>query len=241
MRVAGRCAGPPAALRGPGNAAPPAGERGGLRRRLRQRLALGDLRGQRALSPRPRRAPPRPAARSPAPRCTRSCAPAPSASRSAWPGGSGTTCLRERRSAPARPDPSPSSSSSPPNPAALTEGVEEVGDLLDGAGDHLDVLAVGPVLVDLSLHRVLLHRHGRRRRPRMRAASSSSSSSSSRPPAGSAPRPAAVAVAVRAARLLRDSGLRRQRAARPGGAEPWAALPRLRRPPSPPSLPPELR
>lgn len=42
-----------------------------------------------------------------------------------------------------------------------TEGVEEVRDLLDRAGDHLDVLSVRPVLVDLALHRILLHRHDR--------------------------------------------------------------------------------
>lgn len=45
--------------------------------------------------------------------------------------------------------------------AGRTEGIEEVRDLLDGAGDHFDVLAVGPVLVDLALNRVLLHRHDR--------------------------------------------------------------------------------
>lgn len=81
---------------------------------LCQRLALGDLPGRgtasatagpgpgRALSRPPGRPPP---PRSPGPRCTRSCARGPSASRSGWPAGTGTTCLRrsgsERPRAPA--------------------------------------------------------------------------------------------------------------------------------------------
>lgn len=44
---------------------------------------------------------------------------------------------------------------------APTEGIEEVRDLLNGAGDQFDVLAVRPVLVNLALDRVFLNRHGR--------------------------------------------------------------------------------
>lgn len=44
---------------------------------------------------------------------------------------------------------------------APTEGVKEVRDLFNGAGDQFDVLAVRPVLVNLALDRVFLNRHGR--------------------------------------------------------------------------------
>lgn len=40
-----------------------------------------------------------------------------------------------------------------------TERVEEVGDLLNAAGDHFYVLPVRPVLVDLPLHWVFLASH----------------------------------------------------------------------------------
>lgn len=143
---------------------------------------------------------------SPGLRCTRFSAPAPSASRSGWPAGTGTTCLRGGGSETPRAAAPPGPARPQPLPRALTEGVEEVRDFLDGAGDHLDVLAVGPVLVDLPLHRVLLHRHGRRRRRACAGAAP-------RPPGASGPRclgawpgPAALLAAVRvaAARLLRD-------------------------------------
>lgn len=110
-----------------------------------------------------------------------------------------------------------------PPPRALTEGVEEVRNFFDGAGDHLDVLAVGPVLVDLPLHRVLLHRHGRRRRRRACA--------------GAAPRPPArclrAALPRGPARARRAPRCRRCRCrSAPAGPPPSVPGPRSRPPPA---------
>lgn len=40
-----------------------------------------------------------------------------------------------------------------------TKRVEEVGYFLDAARNHFDILAIGPVLVDFSLHWILLTGH----------------------------------------------------------------------------------